>query len=171
MKAIFEVKTIESDWAPPFKKNIYTDEYTPLLNEGFDRIRGNGNNEPVFKVTEATNDSAKVEFSSLFTIKNPGEDDLANKILFLKKGEEKIIAYLWGEKGITKKIIYKGTPSTFETRAMEKEKAFHELGVRYYSLLAESAQKNKKPGVSLFFRGKVKEIKSKLAKDFKLGLY
>ena len=122
MKAIFEVKTIESDWAPPFKKNIYTEEYTPLLNEEFDKIKGNGNNESVFKVINATNESAKVEFSNLFTIKNPNEDDIANKILFLKKGEEKIIAYLWGEKGITKKIVYKGTPSTFETRAMETEK-------------------------------------------------
>jgi len=123
MKAIFEVKTIESDWAPPFKKNIYTEEYTPLLNEEFDKIKGNGNNESVFKVISANNESAKVEFSSLFTIKNPGEDDIANKILFLKKGEEKIIAYLWGEKGISKKIIYKGTPSTFEIRAMETEKS------------------------------------------------
>ena len=128
MKAIFEVKTIESDWAPPFKKNIYTEEYTPLLNEEFDTIQGNGNNESVFKVINATNESAKVEFSSLFTIKNPNEDDIANKILFLKKGEEKIIAYLWGEKGITKKIVYKGTPSTFETRAMEKEKCDCESG-------------------------------------------
>ena len=122
MKAIFEVKTIESDWAPPFKKNIYTEEYTPLLNEEFDKIQGNGNNESVFKVINATNESAKVEFSNLFTIKNPNEDDIANKILFLKKGEEKIIAYLWGEKGITKKIVYKGPPSTFENRAMETEK-------------------------------------------------
>jgi len=122
MKAIFEVKTIESDWAPPFKKNIYTEEYTPLLNEEFDKIKGNGNNESVFKVISANNESAKVEFSSLFTIKNPTENDTVNKILHLKKGEEKIIAYLWGEKGISKKIIYKGTPSTFETRAMETEK-------------------------------------------------
>ena len=123
MKAIFEVKTIESDWAPPFKKNIYTEEYTPLLNEEFDKIKGNGNNESVFKVIDANNESAKVEFSSLFTIKNPTENDTVNKILHLKKGEEKIIAYLWGEKGISKKIIYKGTPSTFEIRAMETEKS------------------------------------------------
>jgi len=118
MKTVFEVKTIEADWAPPFKKNIYTDEYNTSVNEQFDRIIGNGNNEYVFTVLEATPDKAKLKFSPLFTIKNPGDDDGNEKILTIYKGQEKTIAYLWGEKGITKRIFYKGSPSGFEEKAL-----------------------------------------------------
>ena len=122
MKAIFEVKTIISEWQPPFTKNIETIEFEASQNEEFDRIRGNGNNESVFKVLELDGDRVKLQFSSLFSVKEPKEGIGKEKIINVSKGEEEILSYLWGEKGITKKIVYKGlAPTEMRDRVEAKE--------------------------------------------------
>jgi len=119
MKAVFEVKTIEAEWAPPFRKNIDTQEYTASENEGFDRIRRNGNNETVFKVLQVQDDRVKVGYSSLFTIKSP-EGQGNSSAIWVQKDQEQALSYLWGEKGITKKIVYKGlAPTEMEDRFKE----------------------------------------------------
>jgi len=121
MKAIFEVKTIKSDWAPPFKKDITTEEYTASENEGFDRIKGNGNDETVFKVLQVQGDRVKLGYSPLFTLKNPGENHATDKTVWATKGQEETVAYLWGEKGMTKKVIYKGiAPTEISNRISEQ---------------------------------------------------
>jgi len=107
MKAVFEVRTIEADWAPPFRRGVKTEEFTASKSEDFDRITGNGNDEPVFQLLEIGNERAKVKFSRLFTIKS-SVDQEKNKEMWLSKGHEQTITYLWGERGITKKIVYKG---------------------------------------------------------------
>ena len=122
MKAVFEVKTIVSDWAPPFKKNIETIEFEASQDEEFDNIRGNGNNEAVFKVLELGGDKAKLQFSALFSVKEPKEGTGQEKIINVSKGQEEILSYLWGEKGITKKILYKGlAPTERRDRVEQKE--------------------------------------------------
>jgi len=108
MKALFEVTTIEADWKPPFKKNIATQEYFVGPNEGFDRIMGNGNDEAVFILTQVSGDRAKVNYSKLFTPKAIGENYGKDKSFWAIRGKEEVLSYLWGEKGITKKIVYKG---------------------------------------------------------------
>lgn len=105
MKARFEVRSIKSQWKPPFKKEI-TDEVFDVENgEEFDRIIGNGNDEAVFKLIEANEHGAKVIYSKLFTLKsgNPG-----NYNLDLSKDNTIDMTYLWGEDGVTKKITFKG---------------------------------------------------------------
>ena len=127
MKAIFEVKTIITEWQPPFTKNIETIEFEASQNEEFDRIQGNGNNESVFKVLELDGDRVKLQFSSLFSVKEPKEGIGKEKIINVSKGEEEILSYLWGEKGITKKIVYKGlAPREMRDRVEAKEETIAE---------------------------------------------
>lgn len=122
MKAVFEVKTIETDWAPPFKKNIRTEEYTASQDDEFDIISRNGNNEAIFKVVELGSDNAKLQFSSLFTKKTSQDAHTPGKIMMVSRGEEETIAYLWGEKGITKKVSYKGIkPTEMQDRFVQEE--------------------------------------------------
>jgi hypothetical protein len=106
MKARFEVRSIKSQWKPPFKKEITDEVFDVEEGEQFDRITGNGNDETVYKLIKAEGGSAKVEYSKLFTLKtgNPG-----SYILHLAKDETVDMTYLWGEDGVTKKITFKGT--------------------------------------------------------------
>ncbi|MDD3159428.1 MAG: hypothetical protein PHQ98_00495 [Candidatus ainarchaeum sp.] len=105
MKAIFEVKTINAPWKPPFDKVITTETYTVDENESFDRITGNGFDEPVFTFVQSIGQMAIVVYSKTFTLKglNP-----SNRRIQLSNGEEMALTYLWGENGITKKITFKG---------------------------------------------------------------
>ncbi len=146
MKAVFEVKTIKSDWAPPFKKDITTQEYEVSANEEFDRIIGNGNDSAVFRLIEAGDSKAKVQYSELFTLKTPQGQD---KILILGKGEEEAMTYLWGEKGITKKIVYKGLKITqpsyvtaLETEAQATETQNTEEPIAETQIIEESSSQN-----------------------------
>jgi hypothetical protein len=107
MKGLFYVKTIESDWKPPFKKNIKEETFTCSEKEEFDRITGNGNDESVFTVESISGEKAKIKYSKLFTLKNSLNPK--NYVLELNKGEEYSITYLWGEQGISKIIKFKGT--------------------------------------------------------------
>ncbi|MEK6957412.1 MAG: hypothetical protein AABW99_00315 [archaeon] len=119
MKAVFQVKTIESDWRPPFKKKIETISYTADNEEEFDQVMGNGNHEHVFKVLSIAGDNAKLEYSRLFTLKE-GNDQAKGKTLSLSRGEEQSIAYLWGERGVTKIITYKGIAAPEPREAKEE---------------------------------------------------
>jgi hypothetical protein len=106
MKARFEVRSIKSQWKPPFKKEITDEVFDVGEGEPFDRIIGNGNDESVYKLVKSENETAQVEYSKLFTLKtgNPG-----NYVLHLTKDETIDMTYLWGEDGVTKKITFKGT--------------------------------------------------------------
>jgi hypothetical protein len=106
MKAKFYVKTIESDWKPPFRKEIKEETYVVGTNNSFDRIVGNNNNESVFTFLGTEEGKAEIRFSKLFTVK--GYENPTDNTLRMDKGEEKTLAYLWGEKGISKKIVFKG---------------------------------------------------------------
>ncbi|HZX19707.1 MAG TPA: hypothetical protein VFF13_01690 [archaeon] len=127
MKAVFEVKTVEADWKPPFAKNITTEVYTVSQNEEFDRIQGNGNNEAVFRLLTVQGDHAKIQFSKLFTLKENTGNAGKDKTVTIPKGHEEVVSYLWGEKGITKKIVFKGFSSTelprFQDSGMEETRA------------------------------------------------
>ncbi|MBT4596903.1 MAG: hypothetical protein HOC95_02895 [Candidatus Diapherotrites archaeon] len=105
MRARFEVRSIKSQWKPPFKKEITDEVFDVNEGEGFDKIVGNGNNESVFKLITAESGNANVEYSKLFTLKthNPG-----NYKLILVKDTPIEMTYLWGEDGMTKKITFKG---------------------------------------------------------------
>ncbi|HLC92138.1 MAG TPA: hypothetical protein VJH23_00345 [archaeon] len=127
MKAVFEVRTIESDWKPPFKKNNYANEYVVADGEAFDRIMGNGNDEPVFELMETAGDRAKVKYSRLFTIKEPSERVGKDKTVWLIRGDEQPLSYLWGEKGITKKIVYKGIASREQESVQEQAEEIVEI--------------------------------------------
>ena len=102
MKAVFEIRTIESDWKPPFDKKATSYEIAVKKGETFDWIFGNGNNEPVFKLLDLNSGKVEVQYSKLFTLKNYKHQ--REKSIWLDKGNEETLTYLWGEKGITKKI-------------------------------------------------------------------
>jgi len=105
MKARFEIRSIKSQWKPPFNKDITDEVFEVGDGETFDRIIGNGNDEGVFKLVNADSNAAKVQYSKLFTLKthNPGDYELT-----LTKDASVEMTYLWGEDGITKKITFKG---------------------------------------------------------------
>jgi hypothetical protein len=105
MKAQFTIKTTEVDWKPPFEKKEKTEECFAENGESFDRIQGNGNDEHVFRLIELTPNKVDLNYSKLFTVKESAS--AGNKTITLRLGEEKTLSYLWGEKGITKKIRLK----------------------------------------------------------------
>lgn len=127
MKAVFEVKTIESDWKPPFKKNITDKEYKVSEGEGFDRIKGNGNDENAFIVEKIKGDQVLIHYSRLVTPKEPHQAKLdKDRGLWLHLEESQNLTYLWGEKGVTKTITYKGV-SAEEMDAETKQEIADEL--------------------------------------------
>ena len=105
MKARFEIRSIKSQWKPPFNKDITDEVFEVGEGENFDRIIGNGNDENVFKLVSVDSNVAKVQYSKLFTLKthNPGNYELT-----LSVDAPTEMTYLWGEDGITKKITFKG---------------------------------------------------------------
>ncbi|MBI4210477.1 MAG: hypothetical protein HY544_03160 [Candidatus Diapherotrites archaeon] len=122
MKAVFQITTLENDWRPPFRKTKETLEFEVSDGDEFDRIVGNGNDEAVFQLLQAMGDRAKLRYSRLFTLKEPMELGGREKTVVLPKGTEATLTYLWGEKGITKKIAYTGiTSGKPETDSEEEE--------------------------------------------------
>lgn len=121
MKAIFEVKTIESQWKPPFKKDITEKEYKVSEGEGFDHITANGNDEDIFQLIRVNGDRAMVRHSRVFTLKNPAaaQQDKDRCIwLAIERGES--LTYLWGEKGITKTITFKGVSEEMDEQTKQE---------------------------------------------------
>jgi len=115
MQAVFEVKTIEADWKPPFQKKINNKEYSVKEGEAFDKIVGNGNNDDVFKLVRVAPDKVLVEYSRFFTVK--GYENPQSRQMWVDRDVEQTLSYLWGEKGVTKKIklvriIFSGKPES-----------------------------------------------------------
>ena len=130
MKARFEIRSIKSQWKPPFNKEITDEVFEVGEGETFDRIIGNGNDESVYKVISADNNLAKVQYSKLFTLKthNPGNYELK---LTIDAPVE--MTYLWGEDGITKKITYKGFFPTEMNHANETKNESQEENKQEFS--------------------------------------
>jgi len=116
MKGRFEIRSIKSQWKPPFKKEITDEIFEVEISEAFDRILGNGNDETVYQLISADTNVAKVKYSKLFTLKthNPGTYELT-----LIKDTPVEMTYLWGEDGITKKITFKGITASETTNETE----------------------------------------------------
>ena len=114
MKAIFHVKTIRSDWKPPFRKDIKEEEYTVGENEEFDRIVGNGNDEAVFQLEQVGSGRAKVRYSRVFMIKGQPDGQERDKRVWLNRDSPVTFTYLWGEAGMSKVITYVGVASKEE---------------------------------------------------------
>src|SRR3989338_3624484 len=117
MQAVFEVKTIEADWKPPFQKKIENKEYSVKEGEPFDKIVGNGNNDSVFRLVRVAPDKVLVEYSRFFTVK--GYENPQSRQMWVDREGEQTLSYLWGEKGVTKKIkliriIFSGKPEGSE---------------------------------------------------------
>jgi hypothetical protein len=105
MKAIFEVRTINASWKPPFNKEIKEETYKVSENSSFDRIVGNGFDEPVFNLISFNSNVAVVTYSKVFTLKGLNPSD---RKIVLNQNDFAEITYLWGENGSTKKITFKG---------------------------------------------------------------
>ena len=118
MKARFEVRSIKSQWKPPFKKEITDEVFNVEEGESFDRIIGNGNDEMVYTVLSAGVGNATIQYSRKFTLKtgNPGSYKVS-----IAKDTPLEMTYLWGEDGITKKVTYKGISPGTEADREEEE--------------------------------------------------
>ena len=98
-----EVKTIISDWAPPFAKKITTNDFAVELNKGFDtaeKVKGE-----IFHLVEFGGNKVLVQFCPEFTLK--GHEHPGDRRVWVDMKTPVSFTYLWGEKGITKKIILK----------------------------------------------------------------
>ena len=115
MNALFSVKSIETDWRPPFGKKSFEREVAVVNNSDFERAKGIDGS--IFKLLEATEHKALVKYHTQFTLKNYHAP--RNHEVWLNKGEEISFTYLWGNKGITKKLVFKGLGNG-ETTEYEK---------------------------------------------------
>lgn len=104
VSAIFRVESIETDWRPPFGRNSTSYEVIVEKGDCFDSIAGNGG-EAVFKILNFDSGRVEVKYSNLFTMKNYKHQ--REKSIWLGKGEEETFTYLWGDRGITKKLKLK----------------------------------------------------------------
>ncbi|GEM_PF-1056631 len=127
MKAVFHVKTIRSDWKPPFKKEITEENYTVDENEPFDRIVGNGNNEAVFELEQIGGGRAKVRYSRVFMIKGTPEGQEKDHRVWLGRENPVTFTYLWGEAGVSKVITYVGVATKEEESIDEQAKELVEI--------------------------------------------
>lgn len=116
MKLRFEVRSIKQKWKPPFTKDITDEVFDVEEGQSFDRVQGNGNNEPVYTLIRNAGEKAVVKYSRLFTLKtsNPGDYQLV-----LVKDDPISMTYLWGEDGVTKKITFKGISPVQDTPTQE----------------------------------------------------
>ena len=127
MKAIFHVKTIRSDWKPPFKKHITEEEYQVAENETFDHIMGNGNDEPVFQLESIGGNRAKIRYSRAFMIKGQPEGQEKDKRIWVERESPVTFSYLWGEQGMSKAVTYKGIASDEEVAITEQAEQVVEM--------------------------------------------
>lgn len=116
MKLRFEVRSIKQKWKPPFTKDITDEVFDVEEGQTFDRIQGNGNDQPVYALVKGMGDRAVIQYSKLFTLKtgNPG-----NYQFTISKDDPVSMTYLWGEDGVTKKITLKGASPIQENTPQE----------------------------------------------------
>ena len=108
MEGKFEVITTINKWEPPFDKSKKTIEYIGSEGEEFDdEVKGN-----VFKILQLHNDYALIQFNHQFTPKKSqfAVNDLIinDQIIKLPKNIDFELSFMWGNKGITKKLKYIG---------------------------------------------------------------
>jgi hypothetical protein len=121
MKAIFEVKTIQTQWKPPFKKTSTENQFKVSEGETFDHINANGNDEDIFQLIKIKGDKALIRHSRVFTIKNPATAQIEkDRGLWLTIEKSEALTYLWGEQGITKIITYKGLSEELDEQTKQE---------------------------------------------------
>jgi len=107
----FEVNTIINSWNPPFDKTSTVVEYVGEEGEEFDEDIATKKN--VFKIVTIKNDYAIIEFSNQYILKKSqyfqSELLVTPQQIKVPKGVELEFSYMWGQKGITKKIKYNGS--------------------------------------------------------------
>ena len=103
MKALFEVKEIVNDWAPPFQTKVSLAEYVVNEAEGFSQF--DGTNETVFRLLTVRNGNALVEYNNAFTLK--GHEHPQNHQVWVSRNQPISFTFLWGEKGVTKTLLLK----------------------------------------------------------------
>ncbi len=116
MKALFEVKEIVNDWAPPFQKKITLTEFVVNESEGFSDFKRTGG---VFKLLSVRNGSALVEYSNAFTLK--GHEHPQNHQVWVNPNQPVSFTFLWGEKGVTKTLVLKEVVAGEHAQAQEAQ--------------------------------------------------
>ena len=110
MEGCFEVTTNISQWVPPFGKTQTLVEYIGNENEEFDEDKIIDEN--VFKINKLTGEYAIIEHNHKFVLKGSqykaSEFVLGPQTIRIPKNLELEFGFMWGNKGITKKIVYKG---------------------------------------------------------------
>lgn len=104
MKAVFEIKEIINDWAPPFSKKVATKEYSVEESATFEPIEPT-KATPVFTVVEIKNERVLVQYNHLFSLK--GYEQPQSKQVWLEQNEQRSFAFLWGNRGVTKVLTLK----------------------------------------------------------------
>jgi predicted AlkP superfamily phosphohydrolase/phosphomutase len=108
MDARIEVTTKINQWEPPFEKSETVVEYQGAEGEEFDNDLG----ENAFKIHKIEKKYVIIEFNHKFTPKKSQyvlqEDLVEGKFLKLPKNLEIELGYMWGNKGITKKVKFLG---------------------------------------------------------------
>ncbi len=99
LRAVFELKEIQQQWRPPFRKNVSSREVSVEETAFFGQ---NGDDEPTFKFLGMNGGKAQILFSSLYTLK--GHEHPGNRVVELSPGEEASFSALWQENGLTKKL-------------------------------------------------------------------
>ncbi len=103
MKALFEVKDIVNDWAPPFQKKVTLSEYAVNESEGFSSFEKSS--DAVFRLLSVRNGNALVEYNKSFTLK--GHEHPQNHQIWVSRNQPVSFTFLWGEKGVTKTLVLK----------------------------------------------------------------
>ena len=128
MKAVFELQSITSQWSPPFDKNVEEQEITVEEGQSFDALE-KMEKEFVFRLLKLNEEKALIGFHREFVVKGDGMHPAATKQLWLEMNASREFAFQWADKGITKKLTFKGIKTEQEieqqeeeTRAAEEEK-------------------------------------------------
>ena len=120
MKAIFELKSIVSQWSPPFGKKIEQEELLVDEGQGFDALKKR-ENEFVFRLLELKGEKALIQFHSEYLVKGYGNHPVAVKQLWFELDDSKEFTFQWADKGITKKLTFKGIKTSHEIQKQEEE--------------------------------------------------
>ncbi|MBI4053638.1 MAG: hypothetical protein HY394_06405 [Candidatus Diapherotrites archaeon] len=113
MKAIFELRNVQSRWSPPFDKKVDENEVEVEQGKAFGELLPGVDGSPsVFTLVKLDDSKALVEFSNLLTLK--GHEHPGNRRVWITKNEGTSFTYLWGSNGITKTLRLKGVQPGFE---------------------------------------------------------
>ena len=119
MKALFEVKEIVNDWAPPFQKKVTLAEFVVDESQGFSDF--DGTHDAIFRLVEVRNGNALVEYNNAFTLK--GHEHPQNHQVWVAKNQPISFTFLWGEKGVTKTLVLKEVLAGHAPQAVDSETA------------------------------------------------